>query len=128
MQPRAAANRIFLCYGAGLQRIYSVMTSSAEETNPTGTSEQQPQAEVCCPGALGELCATAEKYTREEPLKSTAGAFAVGLILAMLPLGQIFGGLVRLLFALLRPALLLLGVMKTFEEIEKRRSSTEHRS
>jgi hypothetical protein len=127
MQARAAANWIFLCYGARRTESIPIMTSSAEETNPTGTSDKgtgdaQSSAGACCGGIFDDVCDATEKFARDEPLKTTASVFVIGLVLAMLPIGQIAGGLVRLAFALLRPALLVLGVMKVFEECEKRRS------
>ncbi len=70
---------------------------------------------------MDEWCATAEKCAREEPLKVTAMAFVTGLLCTILPVGAILGGIVRLALALVRPALLVLGVMKVVEEIDKRR-------
>ena len=75
----------------------------------------------CCEAQIRDWCGVAEKCAREEPVKCAATAFIVGLIITILPVGQIVGALTRLLAGLIRPALMLLGAMKVFEEVEKRR-------
>ena len=62
----------------------------------------------------------AERSVREEPIKTAGLAFVAGLFLTVLPVGRILAGLVRVAFALLRPALLILGVVKLVEECDKR--------
>ncbi len=57
---------------------------------------------------------------RRQPIKSVVWAFFIGVILAAFPLGRVIGGLTSLAFVLLRPVLLLLGVVKICEEIEER--------
>ncbi|HEY2342483.1 MAG TPA: hypothetical protein VGH90_05605 [Chthoniobacteraceae bacterium] len=64
----------------------------------------------------------AEDYTREEPLKAVGLAFTAGLILTLLPVGAILAAIVRLAVTLLRPALLILGAIKLYEEIDHRRN------
>lgn len=96
------------------------MSSETESPTPQTEAETQPG---CCEGTLREWSAVAERCTREEPLRCAAIAFLAGLLFTILPVGQIVGGIVRLLFSLVRPALVLLGAMKVFEEIEKRRES-----
>jgi len=61
-----------------------------------------------------------EEYTREEPLKAVGIAFAAGLFMTILPIGSIIGGLLRLALTLVRPALLVLGAVKLYEEIDRR--------
>ena len=63
-----------------------------------------------------------EQYAREEPLKAVGVAFVAGLILTLLPIGGIIAGLVRLALTLVRPALLILGAVKLYEEIDRRQS------
>lgn len=96
------------------------MSSETESPTPQTETETQPG---CCEGTLREWSAVAEKCTREEPLKCATIAFLAGFLFTILPIGQIIGALVRLVFSLIRPALVLLGAMKVFEEIEKRRES-----
>ena len=93
---------------------------------PPAEEPKSPQPDAapapgCCEDQIRDWCRVAEKCAREEPLKCTATAFLVGLIITILPVGQIAGALTRLLLSLIRPALMVFGAMKIFEEIEKRR-------
>ena len=85
------------------------------------TIEESKQSNPCCGGQFEEVFRYAEKCATKEPLKTSLIAFLAGLVLTILPVGQIFGALVRVLLSLVRPALVVLGAMKVFEEIEKRR-------
>lgn len=60
---------------------------------------------------------------REEPVKTAGLAFAAGMVLTVLPTGRIVGGLIRLAFGLVQPALLILGVLKIVEEFDKQKKS-----
>lgn len=68
------------------------------------------------------LLGRTEQYAREEPLKAVGAAFAAGLFLTLLPVGAIFVAIVRLTLTLLRPALLVLGAIKLYEEIDRRQN------
>ena len=94
------------------------MSSAKETKKPEAGDESSSE---CCGIPMGDWCAGAEKCAREEPLKCAGIAFVAGILLTILPVGAIVGGVLRLLFSLVRPALLILGVMKVFEEVEKRR-------
>jgi hypothetical protein len=59
-------------------------------------------------------------FAREDPMRAVGLAFAVGLVLTLLPIGAIVAGLVRLALSLVRPALLILGATKVYDEIQKR--------
>lgn len=85
------------------------------------TTEEPKQSNACCEGQIQDLIAFAEKCAKKEPVKTSLIAFLAGLLLTILPVGQIVGALTRLLFSLLRPALVVLGAMKVLEEVEKRR-------
>jgi hypothetical protein len=63
-----------------------------------------------------------EDFTREEPLKAVGFAFAAGLLMTLLPVGSIIGGILRLALSLIRPALLVLGAIKLYEEIDRRQN------
>ncbi len=63
--------------------------------------------------------AQAEDYVRESPSKAVGIAVFAGFVFALLPIGGIVGALIRLVFFLVRPALMVLGVMKAFEEIQR---------
>jgi heme/copper-type cytochrome/quinol oxidase subunit 4 len=64
----------------------------------------------------------AEKSVREEPIKTAGLAFVAGIVLTVLPVGAILGALVRIALALVRPALLIFGVVKIFQQIDRRNS------
>ncbi len=70
---------------------------------------------------IDEWKACAEKSVREEPMKTAGLAFAAGIALTILPTGRIAGGLTRLAFSLIQPALLILGVVKIAEEFDKQK-------
>ncbi len=58
---------------------------------------------------------------RKSPVKSIVWAFFVGLLLTIFPVGRVLSAFTSLFLVLLRPVLLLLGVVKLFEEVEQRR-------
>jgi hypothetical protein len=64
---------------------------------------------------VNQLWNELEGAIRREPEKSVLLAFAGGFFLCLLPLGKLLGILVRVLFVLLKPALLILGVVKFLE-------------
>jgi hypothetical protein len=57
----------------------------------------------------------AEEYVRENPARSIAYAFVAGFILDRLPIGRIFGGLVRLLMIAFKPVILAYGATKLYQ-------------
>jgi uncharacterized membrane protein len=61
-----------------------------------------------------------EKTIRQEPTKSVLLATIVGFVLSILPVGRLIGLLVRLLFVLIKPALIVLGAVKLWETSKKR--------
>jgi hypothetical protein len=63
-----------------------------------------------------------EDFAREEPMQALGVAFLAGLILTILPVGRLLAGIVRLAFGLLRPALVILGAIKLYEEISHKDS------
>ncbi len=64
---------------------------------------------------VNQLWNELEGAIRREPQKSVLLAFAGGFFLCLLPLGRVLGILVRVLFVLFKPALLILGVVKFLE-------------
>ena len=67
-----------------------------------------------------ELRNRTEEYVREEPVKSVGIALAAGVFLTIFPVFSIFFGLIRVALSLLRPALLVLGGVKLYEEYQRR--------
>lgn len=72
------------------------------------------------PVNFDELRARAEAYVRDEPSKSVGIALAAGIFLTIFPVGRLLFALVRVALALLKPALLVFGGIKAYEEIQKR--------
>jgi len=100
-------------------------SSAAKESaiQPEGTGQaNQPvertapeSAGFTVPGSFGEWVAAAERCAREEPLKCAGVALAVGVAGSILPIGRLFGSLVR-------PVLMIAGLVKVLEEVERRRN------
>ncbi len=75
---------------------------------------------------LDGLLHRADEFARHEPTRATASAFGVGFILNLLPIGAIVGLLVSIAFSLVRPALLLLGLMKAGELLRSKTHLEAH--
>jgi hypothetical protein len=56
-----------------------------------------------------------EELIREDPLKAVLVAFASGLFLCLLPVGKLLSVAVKLIFLLVKPALLIFGIIKILE-------------
>ena len=67
--------------------------------------------------ALERIMVATEKYAREEPVRAVGAAFGSGLILTLLPVGAIVSGILRLALSLVRPILIILGVVKLYERL-----------
>ncbi len=67
------------------------------------------------PAALANVTRQIETYARRKPGKTLLSAFGAGFLLNLLPLGAIVAALAAIAFSLIRPALLLLGLMKGYE-------------
>jgi hypothetical protein len=67
--------------------------------------------------SLERILAATEKYARDEPVRAVSAAFGSGLILTLLPVGAIVSGILRLALALVRPFLIILGVVKLYERL-----------
>lgn len=70
---------------------------------------------------ISDLVQKTAEEVRKEPVRSMVWVFFVGIFLTIFPVGRILRLVVGMLFSLIRPVLLLLGVMKVCEEIEMRR-------
>lgn len=92
----------------------------SEHPTPIG-AETVDAVEQCCAARLREL----EESVRRSPGAYVAGAAAVGYFLQFLPVGCILGGLFRLLLAAIRPALLILGVLKIVECAQQKCAAKE---
>ena len=70
---------------------------------------------------LRDLVERTATGVQKRPVNSVVWAFFIGIFLTIFPLGRIVGAALSLVLALLRPVLLLLGVVRLFEEVEHRR-------
>ena len=68
---------------------------------------------------FSEVVGQAEEFVREKPGQSLLIALVAGMVLNRLPLGRLFGGVVRLLMFALKPALLLYGATKVYEIVQE---------
>lgn len=80
--------------------------------HPDTTAESPSPAPV-----LERIVVATEKYAREEPVRAVGAAFGSGLILTLLPVGAIVSGILRLALSLVRPILIILGVVKLYERL-----------
>jgi hypothetical protein len=63
-----------------------------------------------------------EDLVRLEPMKAVVLAVGAGFVLCLLPLGRLLGFLVKLVFLLFKPALVILGAVKLVEYARQRGS------
>lgn len=56
-----------------------------------------------------------DEFARQKPTKAAMSAFGVGFLINLLPIGMIVGALTSIVFTMVRPALLYLGLMKAFD-------------
>ena len=68
---------------------------------------------------FSEVVTQAEEFVHEKPGQSLLIALLIGFILNRLPIGRLFGSVVRLLMFALKPALLIYGATKVYEVIQE---------
>ncbi len=83
---------------------------------------ETPRQSGCCDWqkTVEDLGERTREMIRDEPAKAVGLAVLAGLLLTVFPVGRVLGALVRLVFALLRPLLLVLGAVKLYEEFDKK--------
>jgi len=59
----------------------------------------------------------ADDFARREPMKAVVSAFGAGFLLNLLPIGAIVGAVTGIAFAMARPVLLFLGLLKACDLI-----------
>ena len=82
----------------------------SEPQKPAGSSEPKKPA----------LVERAAVEVRREPVKTVASAFVIGLILSIFPIGRVISAIVSLGLMLLRPAVMVFGAVKMWDEFGKR--------
>ena len=70
---------------------------------------------------VSDFAAKAAEEVRKQPVKSLVWAFFVGILMTIFPVGQILSLVISLVFGLLRPVLLVLGLVKISEILGERR-------
>ena len=89
------------------------MNKSPAETTASVSNETIPRA------AKGLLNDT-KSLIRKNPARALAIAAGAGFVLQSAPVGRLVGGLLRVSFALLQPALMVVGGVKIWEKIQRR--------
>ena len=64
---------------------------------------------------LSQMWKKMEDQVREDPLRAVLLAFVSGFLFCLLPVGKVLEVTVKLAFLLLKPALLVFGVIKILE-------------
>ena len=72
------------------------------------------------PPTARNLLEEASALIRKNPTQALAIAAGAGFLLQAAPVGRVVGGLFRVSFALLRPALMVVGGVKIWEKIQRR--------
>ena len=74
--------------------------------------ELQTQQGVSSSDQLDVWLDRADEYARHEPVKAVISAFGAGFLINLLPVGAIVGAITGIAFAMARPVLLFLGLLK----------------
>lgn len=85
-----------------------------EEFSDSGATQTKPRFDT------EQFAERTAEFARQDPMKAVGVAFIVGLVMTLLPIGAVVAGLIRLALSLVRPALLILGATKVYDEIQKR--------
>ena len=85
----------------------------SEQTDPSKNVETKKP--------IYDLVELTASEVRKEPVKAVVWAFFFGIFLTIFPVGRSLRFLTSLVLALIRPVLLILGLVKLCEEIEERR-------
>ena len=83
--------------------------------------ESAPQPEARKP--VNDFVQKTAEEVRRQPVKSLVWAFFVGIFLTIFPIGRILSLITSIIFGLLRPVLLLLGLVKFSEIVGDKRAA-----
>ena len=78
------------------------------------------------PDAANSWLNQADAFARREPAKAVASAFGVGFLINLLPIAAIVGALAAIAFTLVRPALLVFGLLKVWELCPAKNNQTSN--
>ncbi len=89
------------------------MNESSVEATKTAPNEAKS-------GPRRNLLDETTKLIRKNPARALAIAAGAGFVLQSAPVGRLVGGLLRVSFALLQPALMVAGGIKLWEKFQRR--------
>ena len=98
----------------------TVGTSMSESPIESLAASAETFTENCC--VCLEDC---EEQIRQEPWLSVLIAAAIGYLLCLLPVGRILGPVFRSLLLLVKPALIVLGVLKLISCISEKKAASK---
>jgi hypothetical protein len=78
------------------------------------------EASEAIPPAVRGVLEDTKAFIRKNPSRALALAAGAGFVLQSAPVGRLIGGLLRVSFALLQPALMVVGGIKVWEKIQRR--------
>jgi len=90
------------------------MQPPEEFMGDSGATETKPRFDT------DQFAERTADFARQDPMRAIGIAFVGGLILTLLPIGGMVAGLIRLALSLVRPALMILGATKLYDEVQKR--------
>ena len=99
---------------AATARVAIPILNMSDSEKPN-TGPATPDSAAPCPVPCCTWLDDAEAFARREPAKAVATAVGAGFLLHLLPVRAIGGALTAVAFALARPALLFLGMLKLSE-------------
>ena len=75
----------------------------------------EPAPQLAAKKPMNDFVQKTAEEVRRQPVKSLVWSFFVGIFLTIFPIGRILGLVTSIVFGLLRPVLLLLGLVKISE-------------
>ena len=89
--------------------------NDSTDTDTEGTTEDGAQSAETNYADPSAWVGQAEAFARREPVKAVASAVGAGFLVHLLPMRAILGALIAVAFALARPTLLFLGLLKAWD-------------
>jgi hypothetical protein len=88
--------------------------------NESSVKASAPASSEARPHTPRSLLHETKVLIRKNPAGALAIAVGAGFVLQSAPVGRLVGGLLRVSFALLQPALMVAGGVKVWEKIQRR--------
>jgi hypothetical protein len=90
--------------------VVNPMSEPNQSVNETLDKARESLGRGCC-----DCCKNLEEKIREAPLASALITVAIGYLLSVFPLGALFRAVLKVSLALVKPGLLIFGVIKLVE-------------